>query len=86
MDPEIPVNLYDLGLIYNISISNDREVNILMTLTSPFCPATEQIMEDIYFNVAAVPSVTSVEADITFDPAWSPESMPDEVKFELGIL
>ena len=85
-DPEIPVNIYDLGLIYNISISTNNEVEILMTLTSPFCPATEQIMEDIYFSVSAIPDVQHVEADITFDPPWSPESIPDEVKFELGIL
>ena len=85
-DPEIPVNIYDLGLIYNIDISTNNEVEILMTLTSPFCPATEQIMEDIQGSVSAIPNVVNVDADITFDPPWSPESIPDEVKFELGIL
>ena len=84
-DPEIPVNIYDLGLIYEIN-SDEGSVKIIMTLTSPFCPATDQILEDIHLSIGALSGVTDVDVDITFEPAWSPDSMPDEVKFELGIL
>lgn len=85
-DPEIPVNIYDLGLIYEIAISTSNKIEIIMTLTSPFCPATEQIMEDIYLSVGNLPDANGVNVEITFDPPWSPESIPDEVKFELGML
>ena len=85
-DPEIPVNIYDLGLIYEINFDDEGSVKIIMTLTSPFCPATEQILEDIHFSIGTLTGVTSVDVDITFEPAWSPDSIPDEVKFELGII
>jgi metal-sulfur cluster biosynthetic enzyme len=84
-DPEVSVNIFDLGLIYNIDISKEGKVDILMTLTSPFCPAGDEIMSDI---VAASYSAgaTDVEVNVTFQPEWGPANISDEGKLELGIF
>lgn len=84
-DPEVSVNVYDLGLIYNIDISEEGKVDILMTLTSPFCPAGDEIIGDL---VAASYSAGAkdVEVEVTFQPEWGPDKISDEGKLELGLF
>ena len=83
-DPEIPANIYDLGLVYKIEI-NGTEVNITMTLTSPFCPVTDYLVEDIKGKVIDFSGATKVNLNITFDPPWTKDRMTDEARAELGI-
>ncbi len=83
-DPEIPANIYDLGLVYNIEI-NGTEVKITMTLTSPFCPVTDYLIEDIKGKVMDFSGATNVDLNITFDPPWTKDRMSDEARAELGI-
>ena len=84
-DPEVSVNVYDLGLIYDVTVSEEGKVDVLMTLTSPFCPAGDEIINDI---VAASYSAgaTDVEVNITFQPEWGPDKISDEGKLELGLF
>lgn len=84
-DPEIPVNIYDLGLIYGIDLSEDGKCHITMTLTAPSCPAGEFIVEDIRQKVSAVEGVSSVETEIVFEPEWNKDMMSEEAKVELGF-
>lgn len=83
-DPEIPVNIYDLGLVYDISI-NDSDVKIVMTLTSPFCPVTDYMVEDIKNKVKELSSADRVDLQITFDPPWDKNKMNEEAKAQLGL-
>jgi FeS assembly SUF system protein len=85
-DPEIPVNIYDLGLIYKIDLADDGQLNIDMTLTAPNCPAVDFIVEDVKMKTASVEGVKSVEVNIVFEPAWDKEMMSEEAKLELGFL
>ena len=85
-DPEIPVNIYDLGLIYEISVEENGKANITMTLTAPGCPMADQIMEEVNQKVGAVDGVTDVNVNITFNPPWSKDLMSEEAKLELGFL
>lgn len=85
-DPEIPVNIYELGLIYNISINEAREVHIMMTLTSPSCPVAETLPPDVEQKVAGVDGVSSAKVEITFEPPWDQSMMSEEAKLELGFL
>lgn len=85
-DPEIPVDIYELGLIYEISIFPVNSVYILMTLTSPNCPAAEIIPQEVKDKVGAVPGVQNVELELTFDPPYSQEMMSEAAKLELGFL
>ena len=85
-DPEIPVNIYDLGLIYDVAIDQDRNVVITMTLTAPACPAADFIMEDVRMKIESMPGVESVDVKITFEPEWHPGLMSEEAKLELGFL
>ena len=85
-DPEIPVNVYDLGLIYKIDVSDGGEVNIDMTLTAPNCPAADFIMEDIRQKVEAIEGVTAATIQLVFEPEWDKEMMSEEAKLELGFL
>ena len=85
-DPEIPVDIYELGLIYDIIVNENFDVKILMTLTSPNCPVAETLPVDVKDKVKTVKAVNDVEVDITFEPAWSQDLMSDEAKLELGIL
>lgn len=85
-DPEIPVNIYDLGLIYNVDIDDEKNVKILMTLTAPNCPAADFIVEDVRIKVEGIDEVKSVDIELTFDPTWDKEMMTDEAKLELGFL
>ena len=85
-DPEIPVNIYDLGLIYRIEVKEDCSVDIDMTLTAPNCPAADFMMEDVRMKVEAIEGVTAVNLNLVFEPAWSQDLMTEEAKLELGLL
>ena len=85
-DPEIPVNIYDLGLIYKVDSSAEGVVTIEMTLTAPNCPAAAFIVEDVKMKVEAVEGVASVIINLVFEPAWSREMMSEEAQLELGLL
>lgn len=85
-DPEIPVNIYDLGLIYKIDLSEDGQLNIDMTLTAPNCPAVDFIVEDVRMKTGSVEGVKNVEVNIVFEPAWDKNMMSEEAKLELGFL
>ena len=85
-DPEIPVNIYDLGLIYRIEVKEDGSVDIDMTLTAPNCPAADFMMEDVRMKVEAIEGVASVNLNLVFEPEWSQDLMTEEAKLELGLL
>lgn len=85
-DPEIPVNIYDLGLIYEINVEEDGAVRIVMTLTSPNCPVAESLPEEVYDKVMTVEGVKSVELNMTFDPPWTKDMLSEEALLELGLL
>lgn len=85
-DPEIPVNVYDLGLIYRIDLSDQGELAIDMTLTAPNCPAADFIMEDVRQRVESVEGVTSAQVNLVFEPEWDKDLMSEEAKLELGYL
>ncbi|MDR0864118.1 MAG: iron-sulfur cluster assembly protein [Candidatus Symbiothrix sp.] len=85
-DPEIPVNVYDLGLIYGVDVDDDKNVVITMTLTAPACPAADFIAEDVRMKVASIQGVKSAEVKIVFEPEWHQGLMSEEAKLELGFL
>lgn len=85
-DPEIPVDIYELGLIYDVMVNIDHEVKILMTLTSPNCPVAESLPQEVEQKVAGIEGVKAAEVEITFDPPWSRDLMSEEAKLELGML
>ncbi|MDH6312583.1 FeS assembly SUF system protein [Parabacteroides sp. PFB2-10] len=85
-DPEIPVNVYDLGLIYKIDIDDDKHVTIDMTLTAPGCPVADFIVEDVRMRVESVEGVKSVDVNLVFEPPWDKDMMTEEAKLELGFL
>ncbi len=85
-DPEIPVDIYSLGLIYNIEVADDGAVKIDMTLTAPSCPASEFLMEDIKMKLGSIDGVTSVDVQLVFEPEWNQDMMTDEAKLELGFM
>jgi FeS assembly SUF system protein len=85
-DPEIPVNIYDLGLIYKVDVDNEKNVRIDMTLTAPNCPAADFILEDVQMKVASVEGVNQVDINLVFDPMWDKDMMSEEAKLELGFL
>jgi len=85
-DPELPVNIYDLGLIYEINVDDDNNVYILMTLTTPNCPIIDQLLEEIEQKVKAIEGVKSFKLKLTFDPPWDQSMLSEEAKLELGFL
>jgi FeS assembly SUF system protein len=85
-DPEIPVNIYDLGLIYNIDVSAEGHLTIDMTLTAPNCPAVDFIVEDVKMKTESVEGITGVDVNIVFEPAWDKSMMSEEAQLELGFL
>ena len=85
-DPEIPVNIYDLGLIYGVDVTEDGHAAITMTLTTPHCPVAESMPGEIEMRVGAVPGVGHAEVNLVWDPPWDPQKMSDEAKLELGML
>ena len=85
-DPEIPVDVYELGLIYDVFINEDCEVKILMTLTSPNCPVAESLPKEVEDKVKSIDEVKDAEVEITFDPPWTKDLMSEEAKLELGFM
>ncbi|MDR0834365.1 MAG: iron-sulfur cluster assembly protein [Candidatus Symbiothrix sp.] len=85
-DPEIPVNVYDLGLIYGVEVDDDKNVIIAMTLTAPACPAVDFLVEDVKMKVESIPEVKGVTVNIVFEPEWHHGLMSEEAKLELGFL
>ena len=85
-DPEIPVNIYELGLIYDISINEDHDVHVLMTLTSPSCPVAETLPPDVENKITLIEGVKSAKVEVTFEPPWDQSMMSEEAKLELGFL
>ncbi len=84
-DPEIPVNIYDLGLIYKIDVKDDASVDIDMTFTAPTCPAADFILEDVRQKVEGLREVTSANVQLVFEPVWDKDMMSEEAKVELGL-
>jgi FeS assembly SUF system protein len=85
-DPEIPVDIYELGLIYDVFVNEDQEVKILMTLTTPNCPVAETLPVEVEDKVKSIKLVKDAEVELTFDPPWTQELMSEEAKLELGML
>ncbi|GAA0266113.1 hypothetical protein GCM10009127_01920 [Alteraurantiacibacter aestuarii] len=85
-DPEIPVNIYDLGLIYGVDVSDEADVVVTMTLTTPHCPVAESMPADIEMRIGSIPGVRDAEVNVTWDPPWDPAKMSDEARLELGML
>lgn len=85
-DPEIPVNIYDLGLIYRIEVKDDNNVEVDMTLTAPNCPAADFMMEDVRQKIEGIQGIGQVTLNLVFEPEWSQDLMTEEAKLELGLL
>jgi FeS assembly SUF system protein len=85
-DPEIPVNIYDLGLIYDVEITPEHHAKIKMTLTTPHCPVAESMPGEVELRVGSVPGIGDSEVELVWDPPWDPQKMSDEAKLELGML
>tara|TARA_B100001057_G_scaffold500592_1_gene616542 strand:+ start:2489 stop:2842 length:354 start_codon:yes stop_codon:yes gene_type:complete len=85
-DPEINLNVYDLGLIYQVAVNKEYDANVIMTLTSPNCPAAEVIPMEVEFATRAVECINKVKVTLTFDPPWNPDAISDEGKYQIGIL
>lgn len=84
-DPEIPVNIFDLGLVYELTINKKREVSILMTFTAPNCPMADQVLAEVHQGVEGVPGVTKCAIELTFDPVWDRSMLSEEARVELGL-
>lgn len=85
-DPEIPVNIYDLGLIYGVEVGDDGHAVVTMTLTTPHCPVAESMPGEVEMRVSAVPGVAFTDVNLVWDPPWDPAKMSDEARLELGML
>jgi len=85
-DPEIPVNIYELGLIYEVNVSNDLNIEIIMSLTSPFCPAAQSMPAEIKEKLSAMEGVKEVEVKVVFEPPWSQDMMSESAKLQLGFM
>jgi len=85
-DPEIPVNIYDLGLIYGVEIDEGNGAHVTMTLTTPHCPVAESMPGEVELRVASVPGIRDADVNLVWDPPWGPDKMTDEARLELGML
>ncbi|MEQ7873654.1 SUF system Fe-S cluster assembly protein [Sphingomonas sp. ASV193] len=85
-DPEIPVNIYELGLIYDVAITEDGDATVTMTLTTPHCPVAETMPGEVELRVLSVPGIRDAEVKLVWEPAWDPSKMSDEARLELGML
>ena len=85
-DPEIPVNIYDLGLIYGVEVDGEGGAHVTMTLTTPHCPVAESMPGEVELRVASVPGIRDAEVNLVWDPPWGPDKMTDEARLELGML
>ncbi|HSR55391.1 MAG TPA: SUF system Fe-S cluster assembly protein [Alphaproteobacteria bacterium] len=85
-DPEIPVNIYELGLVYDVEINDENDVRVVMTLTTPNCPVAESMPGEVEYRVGTVPGVRAVYVELVWDPPWTPERMSEAAKLELGFI
>ncbi len=85
-DPEIPVNIFDLGLIYEINVDESRNVEIVMTMTAPNCPMADELVQEVHEKIKAIPAVNELKVNLTFEPPWTKEMMTEEAMLELGLL
>jgi len=85
-DPEIPVSIYELGLVYEIALDDDFKARILMTLTAPNCPVAESLPQEVKETVRTIDGITDADVEITFDPPWDEDMMSEEAKLEMGLL
>lgn len=85
-DPEIPVNIYELGLIYDVSIDEEKNVYVKMTLTSPACPAAGTLPGEVEDRIRAIPETNDVKVDVVWEPPWNPDMMSDVARYELGMM
>ena len=85
-DPEIPVNIYDLGLIYGVEVTQEGHAAVTMTLTTPHCPVAESMPGEVELRVSAVPGIATADVNLVWDPPWDPQKMSDDAKLELGML
>ena len=85
-DPEIPVDIYELGLVYDVQLSDEGEARVLMTLTTPNCPVAESLPNEVQEKVGEIEGIVKASVEITFEPAWTKDMMSEEAKFELGML
>lgn len=85
-DPEIPANIYELGMVYNIAVDDQKNVKIKMTLTSPNCPAIESLPQDIQNKINSIPGINKTEIELVWDPPWTPEKMSEEAKLQLNMF
>jgi FeS assembly SUF system protein len=85
-DPEIPVNIYDLGLIYGVEVTEDGHAAVTMTLTTPHCPVAESMPGEVELRVGSVPGISVADVNLVWDPPWDPQKMSDDAKLELGML
>lgn len=85
-DPEIPVNIYDLGLIYSIDVDDDQIAHIIMTLTAPNCPMAEELIEEVKYKISGTKGVKEADLKLTFNPPWDKSMLSEEAKLELGFL
>ena len=85
-DPEIPVDIYELGLIYDVAVSEDGDALVTMTLTTPHCPVAESLPQEVELRVLSVPGIRDAEVKLVWDPPWDPSKMSDEARLELGML
>jgi FeS assembly SUF system protein len=85
-DPEIPVNIYDMGLVYDVLVAADGGVLVVMTLTSPHCPAAQSLPKEVEQRVKAVPGVSAVRVNVVWDPPWNPDMMTEAARLELGLF
>lgn len=85
-DPEIPVNIYDLGLIYGVEVTDEGHAVVTMTLTTPHCPVAESMPAEVELRVSAVPGIATADVNLVWDPPWDPQKMSDDAKLELGML
>ncbi|MGJ8598315.1 SUF system Fe-S cluster assembly protein [Sulfitobacter sp.] len=85
-DPEIPVNIYDLGLIYGVEVDDEADAVVTMTLTTPHCPVAESMPAEVELRASSVPGIRDAEVNLVWDPPWSPDNMSDEARLELGML
>ncbi len=85
-DPEIPVNIHEMGLVYEVTVDDDANVHILMTLTSPMCPVAESLPPEVEEKVSAIEGITKATVEVTWDPPWDPEMMSEAARLELGMF
>lgn len=85
-DPEIPVNIWDLGLVYEVNVKENKDVEVIMSLTSPFCPAAQSLPEEVKTKIEGIEGVKDVNVEITFEPPWTTDMMSEEAKLELGFM